>query len=91
MSQYITHYTDEYGNTDYGKVVFLGTKCDNNTIEIISPISLKNKWSFIDNTIVTKTDISNNIRVGFYSTKTHYNILNQLGKRNILSQVLFVI
>lgn len=80
MSQYITNYTDEYGNTDYGKVVFLGNKCNNNTIEIISPISFKNKWSSIDNTIVTETNISNSIRVGFYSTNTHYNILNQLGK-----------
>ena len=84
MTKYITNYIDEYGNTKYGKIVFLGNKCDNNTIEIIKPISFQNKLFLIDTNIVTELPYSNNIRVGFYSTKTHYNILNQLGKTEYL-------
>ena len=84
MTKYITNYIDEYGNTKYGKIVFLGNKCDNNTIEIIKPISFQNKLSLIDTNIVTELPYSNNIIVGFYSTKTHYNILNQLGKTEYL-------
>lgn len=84
MTKYITNYTDEYGNTDYGKVVFMGNQSNNTTIKIISPISFENKWSSIDNMMVSIIPKSSNIRVGFYSTKSHYNILNQLGKTDYL-------
>jgi len=83
MSKYITNYVDKYANTGYGRVVVIGEEKDN-SIKIINPIDFKDRWSSISLSCVTLIPPSMYIDVGFYSKKTHYNILKQLGKTNYL-------
>ena len=84
MPKYITNYTDEHANTCYGMVVLLGEEKDG-SIKITHPIDFKDRWSSINLSCVTLLPTSMNVAVGFYSIKTHYNILKQLGKTTILS------
>ena len=84
MSKYITNFVDKYANTGYGRVVILGENKDDR-IKIIHPIDFKDRWSSIDQSDVSLLPEYINIEVGFYSNKTHYNILKQLGKTKHLS------
>ena len=89
MPRYIIKYKDKYANTGYGRIVITGEKILNAKpycmdVNVISPTSFKNKWSQMQ--LSDLIEIPEDIPEGFYSSKTHYDILKKYSTLSFLEQ-----